>query len=180
MASRPRPRPRGLLLSPSPHPNSTPVRGAGRGQAASRGRGRAGGKTWGAHSHSKTAALQCVSGVRVEDRPGGPCPEKHFINKQCHCPFQADMERPFRRPGREGQALGEGTPAGQDLLSLQQTPREPGWRSGVGVWSQRTPGLCEPSWGRCVGSELWGKGLGYAVGSHSWEQLLPFTGGAPR
>lgn len=78
------------------------MRGAGRGQAASRGRGRAGGKTWGAHSHSKTAALQCVTGVRVEDQPGGPCPEKHFINKQCHCPFRADMEGPFRRPGREG------------------------------------------------------------------------------
>lgn len=85
-----------------PHPNSTSVRGAGRGQAASRGRGRAGGKTWGTHSHSKTAVLQCVSGVRVEDQPGGPCPEKHFINKQCHCPFQADIERPFRRPGGRG------------------------------------------------------------------------------
>lgn len=30
----------------------------------------------------KTTALQCVSGVRVEDRPGGPCPAMHFINKQ--------------------------------------------------------------------------------------------------
>lgn len=63
----------GLLLPPSPHLDATPVRAAGKG---GRQVGRLGAPA------AVQRPLLWVSGVRVEDQPGGPCPVKPFINKQ--------------------------------------------------------------------------------------------------